>query len=298
MYLAIVFVLMLSSIQIGYSMNTPILDPAWYGEGSHFSLNAGFGHEFSFTDYAEPFFNSIPVGLVISSSLTQQYSLYSSRRKINPLRIGKNNIYKYLEYGFGINLFHRDLHGSGEQQTQVINRIDSSLRTVKAVREVDASNLSMGVGAYIDMPTYIIDKLRLRLELNVNSIIKDYSRASITLSDIDTSVLLPIISNTTYSDNRRQAIRESVGGKTFGMVYSLKFGISYSIYILLREISWISQPKQYGELQPYINYTLISAPTISTSNRIITGFQLGVRFTIPLEVTLPAEPDADHAATS
>ncbi len=276
--------------QFGSVLNAQIY-PGWRGESSHIALSFGVGQEFSFVDYAEPFFSSIPVPLMLSSSLTQQYSLLVSLRKDDPLHIGRNSRYKYVELGFGVNVLHRTNQGKGEQQTQVIRKADSLLQPFPVVREVDVSTLSVGISGIFDMPTYIIDKLRVRFEPYVNIIVWDKSQNIVSLSNNDTSVVLPSINNVIYSTSGRAATLESEGNRTFGMIYSLKLGISYSILILLRDTPWLWETGQYGEIQPYFNFTLSSALTLSRSHRLISGFQIGVRFTVPYGLF---DDESDH----
>ncbi len=291
----IVILLFLIIGQFGALLNAQIYS-GWHGESGHAALSIGLGHEFSFVDYAQPFFNSTPVPLVLSSSFTQQYSLLVSSRHKNPFLLGRMNRYKCLELGFGFNVLHRSNQGSVQQQTQVIERADSSLRIVSANREVDMSNLSIGISGLIEMPTYIFDKLRVRIEPNVNFTVWDKTRNVLSIAEKDTSVVFQNNANITYSNNGRVASLESSGNTTFGMVYSLKLGISYSILILLRETPWIPETKQYGEIQPYINYTLSSAQTLSSSHRVISGLQIGVRFTIPQDL-FSDESDYDPSIT-
>ncbi len=274
-------VMVLVGGQRGYALPTPSV-PAWHGQAAHVSFNFGIGQDFNFIDNAEPFFSPAAESLLLSNSLTQQYSLFGSGRFKNPLlKYMKPNIHNYYEVGFGLNVLYRSNQGQGQQPTQVMNRADSSMRIVSVVRDVDVSNLSIGISGFIDMPTYIIDKLRVRMEANANMIVWDKSLNVLSLSDNDSSVVFQNSSNTSYSSNGRIATRESSGDRTYGMVYSLKFGISYSIQILLRDTPWFPISKQYGEIQPFINYTLSSAPTLTNSHRAISGFQIGVRFTIP-----------------
>lgn len=281
---AMLVVMFLVGGQDGYALPTP-MTPAWKGQAQHYSFNIGIGGDFDFLDYSEPFYNPASEPLLLNHSLTQQYTLLGTIRMENPLqRYFRHNYHKYLEVGFGLDVLRRSNQGQSQQQTQVINKADSSVRIVSAVRDIDVSNLSVGFSGFIDMPTYIIDKLRLRVEANANMIVWDKSRNVISLSDNDLSVVFPNSANTSYSSNGRVASRESSGDRTFGMVYALKFGISYSIQILLRETPWIPVTEQDGEIQPYINYTLSSAPTLTNSHRAISGFQIGVRFTIPLDV--------------
>lgn len=281
---AVLVVMLLVGGQGGYALPTPS-GIQWQGQDAHYAFSFGLGHDFDFIDYIVPFFNPANEPLQLSHSLTQQYCLYGSSRQKNPFhRSMKYNIDKYLEFGFGLNVLHRSNQGKSQQQTQVINKADSSVRIVSAIRDVDVSNLSIGFSGFIDLPTYIIDKLRLRMEVNANMIVWDKSRNVLSLTDNDSSVVFPNIANTSYSSNGRVANRESSGDKTYGMVYTLKFGISYSIHILLRETPWFDRTKQYGEIQPYINYTLTSAPILSNSHRAISGLQFGLRFTIPYEV--------------
>lgn len=265
----------------------------WVAESGTLALCFSLGHEFAFVDYASPFFNTSQVPLTLTNSLTQQYNFLISMRTEDPLNIGRGSRHKYLELGFGFNVLHRNNKGEGTQDAQVITKSDTTPRTVSAVRTMEVSNLSVGISGIADMPTYILNKLRIRFEPDINMIIWDKTQSVLSLSDNDTSVVIPRNSIATYSPDSRVATRESAGDRTYEMVYSLKIGLSYSFLILLRSTPWLTTPIQYGEIQPYINYTLRSAPTLSGTYKMISCLQFGVRFVIPDR--LFDSPDEDEA---
>lgn len=274
------------------------INPAWMGESAPLALCFSLGHEFAFVDYASPFYTTSQMPLTLTNSLTQQYSLLVSDRTENPLHIGRGNRHKYLELGFGFNVLHRYNKGEGMQEAQVITKSDSTPRIAPAVRTMEVSNLSFGISGIADMPTYIVDKLRIRFEPDINMIVWDKTRSVLSLSDNDTSVVFPRSSMVSYSPEGRVATRESAGDRTYEMVYSLKIGLSYSFQILLRSTPWLYESAQYGEIQPYINYTLRFAPTLSGSHRVISGLQFGVRFVIPESFVRNPQEDEDAIARS
>lgn len=263
------------------------------GESAPLALCFSLGHEFAFVDYASPFFTTSQMPLTLTNSLTQQYSLLTSMRTEDPLNIGRGSRHKYLELGFGFNVLHRYNKGEGMQEAQVITKSDSTPRIASALRTMEVSNLSVGISGIADMPTYIVDKLRIRFEPDINMIVWDKTQSVLSLPENDTSVVFPRSSMVTYSPDSRVATRESTGDRTYEMVYSLKIGLSYSFLIFLRATPWLTTPIQYGEIQPYINYTLRLAPTLSGTHKMISGLQFGVRFVIPDR--LFDSPDEDEA---
>lgn len=245
---------------------------------SYYTIDYGIGRNLNYSSQNLPFLGN-NTRSIVSLSLIHDISLINHIREYESLTKAKNGFKtgRYWEYGLGGFMSWRYGYGEQQQTLDAVNKIDSSIRSISAMRSSSSEFLNVGLCFSIGAPSYILERLRMCASLDIGMIVKSSINNSIVLAEQDSVFYIPYVDNVTYTQEARKAQTEQAGILNCSMCFSLKYSLSYTIPIFLR----YTIASQFAEVQPYVEYGLNIMPSLSERHELFSSIQIGVRMSVP-----------------